>query len=95
MPLTDADVARLARLARLDLSGEQAQRTLGQLNAVLGLIEQLQAVDTRGVEPMTHPTDMALRLRPDLASEPNDREANQRSAPVVERGLFLVPKVIE
>jgi aspartyl-tRNA(Asn)/glutamyl-tRNA(Gln) amidotransferase subunit C len=95
MPLTDADVARLARLARLDLSGEQAQRTLGQLNAVLGLIEQLQAVDTRGVEPMTHPTDMALRLRPDEVTEPDARERYQQGAPAVEQGLYLVPRVIE
>ena len=59
----------------------------------------MRAVDTRGIEPLAHPVaamqDIALRLRADIASEPNDREANQRSAPAVEHGLFLVPKVIE
>ncbi len=61
--------------------------------------ETVRVVDTSGVEPLTHPVaairEVALRLREDVASEPNQREANQRSAPAVERGLFLVPKVIE
>ena len=72
---------------------------LGQINGFFDLVEQMRAVDTQGVEPLAHPVaamqDIALRLRDDLASEPNNREANQRSAPAVERGLFLVPRVIE
>ena len=72
---------------------------LGQLNDFFDLVEQMRAVDTQGIEPLAHPVaamqDIALRLREDVASEPNDREANQRSAPAVERGLFLVPRVIE
>ena len=72
---------------------------LGQINEFFDLVEQMRAVDTQGIEPLAHPVaamqDIALRLRDDLASEPNNREANQRSAPAVERGLFLVPRVIE
>lgn len=72
---------------------------LVQLNGFFDIVEQMRAVDTSGVEPLAHPADMhqvqSLRLREDIASEPNQREANQQSAPAVERGLFLVPKVIE
>ena len=66
-----------------------------QLDAVFGLIERLQAVDTRGVEPMTHPGDMSLRLRDDVVDEPQRRDDYQALAPSVERGLYLVPRVIE
>ncbi len=82
-------------LARIELDGDEAARTLDQLNAVFGLIERLQAVDTTGVEPMTHPQAMALRLRDDAVTETDQRQAYQASAPSVERGLYLVPKVIE
>lgn len=72
---------------------------LTQLNGFFGIVEKMRAVDTTGLEPMAHPMaasqDVVLRLRDDVVSEPNQREANQRSAPAVERGLFLVPKVIE
>ena len=72
---------------------------LAQLNGFFDIVEQMRAVDTTGIEPLAHPVaaiqDVALRLRDDVVSEPNQREANQRSAPAVERGLFLVPKVIE
>ena len=74
---------------------------LSKINGFFSIVEQIRTVDTTGVVPMAHPIDampgalMALRLRPDLASEPNARDLNQRSAPAVERGLFLVPKVIE
>jgi aspartyl-tRNA(Asn)/glutamyl-tRNA(Gln) amidotransferase subunit C len=71
----------------------------GQINGFFDLVERMRAVDTTGVEPLAHPVaaarDVTLRLAEDVASEPNDREANQRSAPAVENGLFLVPKVIE
>lgn len=99
MSLTLQDIARIAHLARLELPAEQQPHLLEQLNGFFDLVEQMNAVDTTGVEPLAHPTavmeDVALRLRPDVASEPDAREANQRSAPAVERGLFLVPKVIE
>ena len=99
MSLTLQDIGRIANLARLELGPEQSERMLGQLNGFFDIVEQMKAVDTTGVEPLAHPPavmeDVALRLRPDVASEPNQREANQQSAPAVERGLFLVPKVIE
>lgn len=99
MALTSHDIGRIAHLARLQIDGPQTQRLLGQLNGFFDIVEQMRAVDTTGVEPLAHPTavidHVALRLRPDVVSEPNQREANQRSAPAVERGLFLVPKVIE
>jgi len=95
MSLTLDDVKRIAMLARIGLADDEAERTLGQLNAVFGLIERLQAVDTRGVEPMTHPVDMGLRLRDDAVDEPQRRDDYQATAPSVERGLYLVPRVIE
>jgi aspartyl-tRNA(Asn)/glutamyl-tRNA(Gln) amidotransferase subunit C len=95
MSLTAADVSRIAQLARLELSQDEAAHTLEQLNGVFGLIEQLVAVDTRGVEPMTHAQDMVLRLRADEVVEPDRRDDYQRVAPSVEQGLYLVPKVIE
>ncbi len=99
MSLTSHDIDRIANLARLELPEAQAARMLSQLNGFFDIVEQMKAVDTTGVEPLAHPTavidHVSLRLRPDVASEPNNREANQRSAPAVERGLFLVPKVIE
>ncbi|WP_280187923.1 Asp-tRNA(Asn)/Glu-tRNA(Gln) amidotransferase subunit GatC [Delftia sp. PS-11] len=99
MPLNAQDIARIANLARLELSSTESERMLSQLNGFFGIVEKMQAVDTSGVTPLSHPVaaiqDIALRLREDIASEPDQREANQRSAPAVERGLFLVPKVIE
>ena len=99
MALTPQDIARVAHLARLELRPEETERTLSQLNGFFQLVEQMNAVNTDGVEPLAHPAavlgEVALRLREDIASEPNQREASQVSAPAVENGLFLVPKVIE
>ena len=101
MSLTSADISRIANLARLELSPAESERMLTRINGFFAIVEQMRAVDTTGVEPLAHPTmaaacgEAALRLREDVASEPNQREANQQSAPAVERGLFLVPKVIE
>jgi len=102
MSLTATDIARIANLARLELQPDESARMLDQINAFFDIVTQISQVNTDGVLPMAHPLDamptmppIHLRLRPDLASEPNDRETNQRSAPAVERGLFLVPKVIE
>lgn len=95
MSLTAADVERLAKLALLELSGQEVERTLVQLNSVFELIGQLQSVDTTGVEPMTHPIALSLRLRADEVSETDHREQYQRVAPAVEQGLYLVPRVIE
>jgi aspartyl-tRNA(Asn)/glutamyl-tRNA(Gln) amidotransferase subunit C len=99
MALTSDDIARIANLARLELHDAERARMLGQINGFFDIVERMQAVDTTGVVPLAHPadvvSDVTLRLREDAVSEPNAREANQRSAPAVERGLFLVPKVIE
>ncbi|MDT8990203.1 Asp-tRNA(Asn)/Glu-tRNA(Gln) amidotransferase subunit GatC [Curvibacter sp. APW13] len=99
MSLTSNDIQRLANLARLELESTQSEALLGQMNAFFDIVEQMRAVDTSGVEPLSHPVatvmDVALRLRDDAVSESNQRDANQQSAPAVEQGLFLVPKVIE
>ena len=99
MALTSQDIGRIANLARLELRPDESERMLTQLNGFFAVVEQMRAVDTQGVEPLSHPVstiqDIALRLRDDTVRETNQRDANQRSAPAVERGLFLVPKVIE
>jgi len=99
MSLTLTDVQRIEHLARLELAPDARERMVAQLNEFFALVEQMQAVDTTGIAPLAHPIeaiqDIALRLRDDVASETIDREANQRSAPKTEEGLYLVPRVIE
>ena len=99
MSLSDDQVRRIARLARIAIRPEESQEALERLNRVLGLIDQMQAVDTTGVEPMAHPLEAQLpegqRLRPDVATEKDRRESYQSVAPAVQEGLYLVPKVIE
>ena len=99
MSLSTSDIDRLAHLARLGLHSEERTRLCAQLNDFFAVVEQMRAVDTSGIVPLAHPVDVigdiALRLREDVVSEPDNREANQRSAPAVENGLFLVPRVIE
>ena len=99
MPLSPADVSRIALLARLELQPDEQAAMLAQLNEFFSIVEQMSAVDTRGVEPLYTPLSavhaVALRLRDDVVTEGNQRERNQASAPAVEDGLFLVPKVIE
>lgn len=95
MSLTLDDVKRIAHLARIEVSEDEATGYLSQLSSILGLVEEMQAVDTSGIEPMAHAQDVALRLREDAASEANRRDAYQAVAPQVEAGLYLVPKVIE
>ncbi len=99
MALTSQDASRIAHLARLELSAAEAPEMLKQLNDFFGIVEQMSAVDTAGVEPLYTPLSaiqaVQLRLRDDVVTETDNRSANQRSAPAVEDGLFLVPKVIE
>ena len=99
MALTPQDVSRIAHLARLELTPAEEPVMLAQLNGFFSIVEQMSAVDTTGVEPLYTPLSavqpVSLRLRDDAVTEPDCREANQRSAPAVEDGLFLVPKVIE
>ena len=99
MSLSPDQIRRIARLARIAISAEEAQGVREGLNRVLVLIDELQAVDTRGIEPMAHALDAHLpagqRLRPDRVTERDRRAELQAVAPAVERGLYLVPKVIE
>ena len=95
MALKLDDVKRVAHLARVAIDEAEAQAVLSQMNDVFGLIEQMQAVDTRGVEPMSHALDVTQRLRADAVTEADQRARFQAVAPQVEGGLYLVPKVIE
>jgi len=95
MSLSADDVRKMARLSRLLISDADAAATLNALNNTLALVERMAAVDTRGVEPMAHAQDVALRLRPDAVTEADAREALMANAPAAERGLFLVPTGIE
>ena len=99
MALTPQEVSRIAHLARLDLSALEQTQMLTQLNDFFDIVQQMSAVDTSGVEPLYTPlsavAEVTLRLRDDVVTEVIDIDANQRSAPSVENGLFLVPKVIE
>ena len=95
MSLTPDDVRRLARLARIEIEKEESHAVLERLNGVLALVDQMRRVDTKGIEPMSHAVDLTQRLRADEAKEPDRREAYQSVAPAVDKGLYLVPKVIE
>ena len=95
MTLSLDDVLRIAHLARIEIDAAEAQAVRGKLDAIFGLIDQLQAVDTTGVEPMAHAQDATLALREDAVTEPDRRSLYQSVAPAVEDGLYLVPKVLE
>ena len=95
MSLTLDDVKRIAHLARIEVGESEAEGYLAQLSSILGLVEEMQAVNTDGIEPMAHAQDVVLRLREDAVSETDRRAAYQAVAPQVEAGLYLVPKVIE
>ncbi len=95
MSLTPEQIQRIAYLARIALSEDEAVSTRCQLEGIFSLIEQMQAVDTTGVEPMAHAQEVRQRLRADLVSETDQRDLFQAIAPEVENGLYLVPKVIE
>lgn len=95
MTLSIDDVKKVARLARLAVTEQEAQTAHVQLSNIFGLIAEMQAVDTAGIEPMSHAQDVTQRLREDRVTESNQRELFQSVAPQVERGLYLVPQVIE
>jgi len=95
MSLNQEQIQRIAHLARIALSDDEAISTRCQLEGIFGLIEEMQAVDTSGVEPMAHAQEVCQRLRADTVSETNQRDLFQNIAPEIENGLYLVPKVIE
>ncbi|SEN09143.1 aspartyl/glutamyl-tRNA(Asn/Gln) amidotransferase subunit C [Nitrosospira multiformis] len=95
MSLSLDDVKRVANLARIEISEDEARKALIQLSGIFDLIEQMQAVDTSAITPMSHAQDVMQRLRADAVTEIDQRELFQSVAPQVEAGLYLVPKVIE
>ena len=99
MSLTLSDVNRIANLAQLDMDEAHAEIALTELNGIFALAEQMQAVDTTGVEPLSQPLAavlaLPLRLREDVVTEENHRDDYQAPAPATQDGLYLVPKVIE
>ena len=95
MALERCDVEKIAHLARLGLDEGDLPRITDALNSILGLVDQMQAVDTRGIEPLAHPLEAIQRLRADVVTERNQRDAYQAVAPATQDGLYLVPKVIE
>ncbi len=95
MPLTVADVHRIAHLARIEIDEAQAEEVRRKLDAILAMISELQAVETTGVVPMAHAQDVMLPLREDQVTEVDAHALYQSVAPAVEDGLYLVPKVIE
>lgn len=95
MTIERADIEKLALLARIEVTGEEIASTTNRIAEVLALVDQLQAADTDGVEPMAHPMDAVQRLRADEVTEDNRRDAFQAIAPATDGGLYLVPRVIE
>jgi aspartyl-tRNA(Asn)/glutamyl-tRNA(Gln) amidotransferase subunit C len=95
MSLGPAEVKNIAHLARLAIDEDLIPEYARNLSGILDFVEQMNAVDTTGVEPMAHPLDASQRLRPDVVTEPDQREAFQAVAPATEAGLYLVPRVIE
>lgn len=95
MSLNPDEVRHIARLARLAMDDDELPGYAGELSSILGLVDRMNAVDTTGVAPMAHPQNATQRLRPDVVTEPDDRDRYQRNAPAVERGLYIVPRVVE
>lgn len=95
MSISADEVTAIARLARLEIEAADIPGYAEQLSRILSFVEQMNAADTDGVEPMAHPLDITARLRPDVVTESNQREVFQAHAPQVENGLYLVPRVIE
>jgi aspartyl-tRNA(Asn)/glutamyl-tRNA(Gln) amidotransferase subunit C len=95
MSLNIADIKRISQLARIEITENEANATLTKLAGILNLIEQMQAIDTTAIAPMSHAQNLVQRLRDDVITATNQREAFQANAPLVSNGLYLVPKVIE
>jgi aspartyl-tRNA(Asn)/glutamyl-tRNA(Gln) amidotransferase subunit C len=95
MVLSSEEVRRIARLARIAVTEQEAKEIGQKLTGIFKLIEEMQAIDTSGVEPMSHAMDVVQRLRKDEVTEVDQHEHFQSVAPQIEAGLYLVPKVIE
>ena len=95
MSIEKSDIEKLSQLARINVSNDIADKVADRLNDVLTMVNQLQAIDTKNIEPMAHPQDATQRLREDNVTEPDQRQVLMSNAPAQEDGLFLVPKVID
>jgi aspartyl-tRNA(Asn)/glutamyl-tRNA(Gln) amidotransferase subunit C len=95
MSVTTADIEKVAKLARIRIDADDLPELTARLGNILAMVDKLQAVDTTGIEPMSNPFDASQRLRADVVTEPDQRDALLAIAPKTEQGLFLVPKVIE
>ncbi len=95
MSLTETDVKKIARLARLSLNEKDISAYTQQLSGILDFVSEMSAIDTSETQPLAHPLDLAARLRADVVTETDQRETFQAIAPRVEAGLYLVPKVID
>ncbi len=93
--MSEIDIRHLSALAQLKLSDEEARAVAEDLARIIDMVDQMQAMDTDGVQPLAHPLDDAARLRPDVVSEIVDRTLYQQGAPETEDGLYLVPRVVE
>ena len=95
MGISPTDVLKIARLARLQISDEEVDQYAINLSNIISLVDQMNTADTKDIEPMAHPQDITQRLREDKVTEANQRDKFQAIAPQAEKGLYLVPKVIE
>ncbi|AQA19819.1 asparaginyl/glutamyl-tRNA amidotransferase subunit C [Halioglobus japonicus] len=95
MAIEQDEIEKIAELARIRIGADQIGEVTQRITEILGMVDQLQAADTAGVEPMANPLDATARLRADEVTELNRRDAFQAIAPATEDGLYLVPKVIE
>jgi len=95
MSLSNDEVEKTAYLARLQIDAGDIAQYAQDLSGILALVEQMEAVDTTGVEPMAHPQDVTQRLRDDEVTETNQRDKFQKIAPLTESGLYLVPNVLD
>ena len=95
MALERSEVEKIAHLARLGLNERDIPQTTETLNSILGLIDQMQAVDTQGIEPLAHPLEATQRLRADAVTERDHAAEYQAVAPEVRNRLYIVPQVIE
>lgn len=95
MTISSAEIDKIAMLARIQITAPQRDELRSRLDEILAMVDQLQAVDTEGVEPMAHPRDASQRLRADAVTEPDQRAAFQAIAPLAQDGLYLVPQVLD
>ena len=95
MALDKSEIEKIAHLARLHVSESEAEEVATRITDILGLIDQMQTVNTESVEAMAHPLEVVQRLRPDAITERDQRDALQKLAPASENGMYLVPRVLD